>query len=74
MNYDAFILFQITYGNAAYTGYTLTVNDVVRDACAAIDDVGAMTVTKSFVVKKGDKIRLDINKNTTCHESMFYFS
>lgn len=73
MNYDAFIMFRITYGNAAYTGYTLTVNDVVRDACAAIAAVGEMTVIRSFEVKKGDKIRLDINTNTICHESMFYF-
>lgn len=73
MNYDAFIMFRITYGNAAYTGYTLTVNDVVRDACAAIAAVGEMTVTRSFEVKKGDKIRLDINTNTICHESKFYF-
>lgn len=74
MNYDAFIMFRITYGHAAYTGYTLTVNDVARDACAAIAAVGEMTVTRSFEVKKGDKIRLDINTNTICHESMFYFS
>ena len=73
MNYDAFIMFRITYGNAAYTGYTLIVNDVVRDACAAISAVGEMTVTRSFEVKKGDKIRLDINTNTICHESKFYF-
>ena len=74
MNYDAFIMFRVTYGAAAYTGYTLTVNDVARDACAAIAAVGEMTVTRSFAVKKGDKIRLDINTNTICHESMFYFS
>ena len=73
MDYDAFIMFRVTYGTAAYTGYTLTVNGVVRDACAAIAAVGEMTVTRSFEVKKGDKIRLDINTNTICHESMFYF-
>ena len=73
MNYDAFIMFRITYGNAAYTGYTFTINDVVRDAGATIVAVGEMTVTRSFEVKKGDKIRLDINSGTTCHESIFYF-
>ena len=73
MNYDAFIMFRVTYGNAAYTGYTFTINDVVRDAGATIVAVGEMTVTRSFEVKKGDKIRLDINSGTTCHESIFYF-
>ena len=73
MNYDAFLVYSVTYGSATYTGYTLKINGVIRDATAAIDAVGNLSVTRTFEVKKGDKVRLDINSNTTCTNRIIYY-
>lgn len=73
MNYDAFLVYSVTYGSAPYTGYTLKINGVIRDATAAIDAVGNLSVTRTFEVKKGDKVQLDINSNTTCTSRIIYY-
>lgn len=73
MNYDAFLVYSVTYGSAPYTGYTLKINGVIRDATAAIDAVGNLSVTRTFEVRKGDKVRLDINSNTTCTSRIIYY-
>lgn len=73
LGYDGFLVYSVTYGSAPYTGYTLKINDIIRDATAAIDRVGNLSVTRTFEVKKGDKVRLDINQNTTCTNRIIYY-
>lgn len=61
MGYDAIIDYLVILTGVTYCGYAFYINDIIRDGYGLTTSGNSISITRSFNVKKGDKIKLELN-------------